>query len=144
MAFALPLLLSACEGLPRDPAGTLARVEKNHIFTVGLVAGAYESPAARRLLAEIAKRTRARPQVIHGPQEVLLEHLSQGRADLVIGSFSEASPWETEMAFGPALASQGAGKHAIELKAAMRNGENRWIMLVERASRAVSREASGQ
>jgi hypothetical protein len=59
----------------------------------------------------------------------------------VIGRFQADSPWATDVAFGPPLLKTGTKDGPLELKAAMRNGENRWIMTVERASRAVSQEA---
>ena len=46
-----------------------------------------------------------------------------------------------DVAFGPPLSTTGTKDTPLQLKAAMRNGENRWIMTVERASRAISQEA---
>ncbi len=73
-----------------------------------------------------------------GSGETLFKRLDDDSLDLVIGRFRADTPWTTMAAFSPPLASHGEGKDRIELKAAMRNGENRWIMTVERASRAVS------
>jgi len=70
-----------------------------------------------------------------------LQRLDAGELDLVIGRFTADSPWTSEVAFAPALSTTGAEDAPIELKAAMRNGENRWIMTVERASRAISQKA---
>lgn len=98
----------------------------------------------RRLLGVIQQRTNARAHISQGPAETLLTSLSDGKIDLVIGSFAKDSPWKTDVAFGPPLTTEHSKKNPIELKAVMRNGENQWIMLVENASRGVSVEARAQ
>ncbi|MET0365017.1 MAG: hypothetical protein ABW169_10220 [Sphingobium sp.] len=91
-----------------------------------------------RLLDKISRDTQAAIAVRSGAAEPLLADVRDGKLDLVIGPFEKDSSWATDVAFGPPLA-RGAGD--IEFKAAARNGENRWIMLVERAARSVSQEA---
>ncbi len=140
-AFAL-LLLGACDALPRDPAGTSARIERSRTFTIALADPAIRSaPQVGRLVEEIERRTKAHARWRSGSGEPLFQQLDDGRLDLVIGRFTADSPWATDVAFAPALSKSGSEDVPIELKAAMRNGENRWIMTVERASRAISQEA---
>lgn len=136
--------LVACNALPRDPEGTLERVKTERRFSVGFIGQVGEEPAAGKLVAEIGKRTGARMLPRQGDSEALLQALVEGRADLVVGQFIKDSPWQTDVAFGPVLSRSGPNGEEIELKAAVRNGENRWLMLVESASRAVSTEARGQ
>lgn len=139
------LLLSACDMLPRDPAGTSQRIERNRTFTVALADPAIRSaPQVSKLVAEIERRTHARAEWRSGSGEALFQYMNEGRLDLVIGRFAADSPWATDVAFAPALQTNGSKDAPIELKAAMRNGENRWIMTVERASRAISQEARNQ
>lgn len=139
------LLLSACDMLPRDPAGTSQRIERSRTFNVALADPAIRSaPQVSKLVAEIERRTKSRAEWHSGSGEALFQHMSEGRLDLVIGRFTADSPWATDVAFAPALATSGSKDAPIELKAAMRNGENRWIMTVERASRAISQEARNQ
>lgn len=145
----LPILLcialSACNALPRDPADTSARIESTRYFTVGSVdPSARDAPETARLLRQIEQRTGARPLWTEGSGETLLGQLDAGTLDLAIGRFAKTSPWQAEVAFGPALSVSGKEGERIELKTAMRNGENRWIMTVERASRAISTEARAQ
>ncbi|SEK06631.1 hypothetical protein SAMN05518849_1456 [Sphingobium sp. AP50] len=143
-SFAL-LLLSACDMLPGDPAGTSTRIDQSRIFTVALADPAIRSaPQVGRLVAEIERRTKARAQWRSGSGEPLFQQLDEGKIDLVIGRFTADSPWATNVAFAPALSTNGTKDAPIELKAAMRNGENRWIMTVERASRTISQEARDQ
>lgn len=143
-AFAL-LLLSACDALPHDPAGTSTRIEHSRTFTVALADPAVRSaPQVGKLVAEIERRTHARAEWRSGAGESLLQQLNEGALDLVIGRFTADSPWATDVAFAPTLSTSGGEDAPIELKAAMRNGENRWVMTVERASRAISQEARDQ
>ncbi len=139
------LALAACDALPRDPEGTSLRVCNQGYFLVGTT-----EPSARtasetgRLLKEIERRTGARPQWVGDTGEALLKRLNAGSLDLAVGRFAETSPWLTDVAFGPPLSASGKKDDRIELKAVMRNGENRWIMTVERASRAISAETQAQ
>ncbi|MET0240970.1 MAG: hypothetical protein ABW184_13855 [Sphingobium sp.] len=106
---------------------------------VGLVTGAAELVAP--LLKQLEQDVGAKPQLSSGAAEPLLALLDAGKLDLVLGPFAKDSPWQTGVAFGPPLRAMPSGDHILELKAAMRNGENRWIMAVEHASRAVTAEA---
>ncbi|WP_260929182.1 hypothetical protein [Novosphingobium sp. 9] len=137
-------LLPGCEALPRDPENTSQRIAHERQFKVGMVAGTERRKEGQQLIGEISKRIYAHPSIAVGTAEDLLQRVSDGNLDLVLGEFTKASPWKTEVAFGPPLRASGPKSDPLELKAAMRNGENRWIMLVERASRAVSAEARSQ
>lgn len=139
------LTLGACDALPRDPEGTSQRIATQGHFLVGTT-----DPSARtasetgKLIKEIERRTGARSQWVDGAGEALLKRLDGGSLDLAVGRFAETSPWLTDVGFGPPLSASGVKGDRIELKAAMRNGESRWIMTVERASRAISAEARAQ
>lgn len=139
-------LLAGCDALPRDPDGTQKTIETSKRFSVASADGAAlrEDKHVARLIAELEQRTRAKAQWHSESGEVALKDLSEGKLDLVIGHFRRDSPWQTEVAFGPPLSSAGPKDDPIELKPAMRNGENRWVMTVERATRAVSATARAQ
>ncbi|MFT4053002.1 MAG: hypothetical protein QM681_00735 [Novosphingobium sp.] len=122
----------------------MATIRKAKQFIVGVVAGTPQTPETQGLLVAIERQTGARPQIAYGAADTLLAELSEGKSDLVLGAFEKDSPWKTEVAFAPALSSTKIGNGIIEVKAAMRNGENSWIMLVERASRSVSKKAGNQ
>lgn len=135
----LLLALGGCNALPRDPEGTLARVEASRVIRVGLVDDAgVDGVAPARLIRALGQATGARARIVPGAQEPLFAALDQGRLDLVIGPFAKDSPWARHVALAPPIAAGGEGEERIELAAAARNGENRWIMLVERSSRAVA------
>ncbi|WP_022682822.1 hypothetical protein [Sphingobium bisphenolivorans] len=141
----LLLLLAGCDALPRDPADTSKRIESSRRFSVGLVDPDLRTDARlSALIRNIEQRTGARAEWRPGSGEALLTQLKAGELDLALGRLSRESPWTSEVALGPPLETSGSREEPIELKAAMRNGENRWIMTVERASRAISAEARAQ
>jgi hypothetical protein len=132
------VLLCGCDGFPRDPGETSQRVVREKAFRVGFVAPEISGEApVSRLIRQLEKATGARSEVVPGSGEALLARLQSGEVDVVVGRFQAGSPWASEISRGPALSASGAPENRLELKAAMRNGENRWIMQVERASRVV-------
>jgi ABC-type amino acid transport substrate-binding protein len=134
------LALVGCDRLPADPHGTLDRVKSERRFRVGLIA-AGAAPAGARpqaaFLARIARATGARPVVKQGASEPLLLDLEDGGLDLVVGPLSSESPWLERVALLPSLGAV-AGPHEVVVTPIARNGENRWIMLLEREARAVA------
>lgn len=131
--------LASCNALPRDPDGTFDRIRHDRTVRIGLL----DLPEGRRaeasaLIKEVERRAGARAVRRTMATEPALAALQEERLDLVLGTFAKDSPWKTDVAFAPPLARWGGEKHPIALRAAMRNGENRWIMLVEEASRTVA------
>lgn len=139
-------LLAACDTLPRDPEGTQQAIERSRTFSVAPADGTAirSDPQVAALIVELERRTGAVAQWRQGSGEMAIQQLSDGKLDLVIGRFHRESPWQAEVAFGPPLSIGGTRDDPIELKPAMRNGENRWVMTVERAARAVSATARAQ
>lgn len=137
-AWILLLALAGCADLPRDPDGTLDRVKGEHRVRIGLVDGGAET-AWRGVVEQIAASTGARPVVRHGMVEPLLLDLEAGDLDLVVGArFDRETPWVSRVSLGPPLAAMEGDRPTAEHVVA-RNGENAWIMLVERAVRAEAR-----
>ena len=131
------LALVGCDDYPRDPEGTLARVSAEKSFKAGIVAGADPAgidPAAM-LLVRVGERTGARALIERGSAEPLLAKLEAGELDLVIGDYVSTTPWSTNVSLSPPLAIRHDGGAEIHVVAAMRNGENAWIGLVEREAR---------
>lgn len=129
-------LPGGCERLPRDVDGVSDRIAGTHAFTVGMAGDG--GAAGKRLLSELSARTGATPRLARGPMEPLLLALEDGRLDLVIAPFAADTPWATRVALAPPLAASGKDKTCIEWRAAARNGENQWVMTVEKASRTVA------
>ena len=136
--------LAGCGDFPRDPHGTLDKVRAERRFRVGLVAPLGEAgldPRAAAMLRQVAGAAGAAPIFDRGDMETMLDRLETGEVELVIGRFEAKSPWSTLVTFAPPLAKEKQGKTEFMLAAAMRNGENGWIALVEKAARDVAPEA---
>jgi ABC-type amino acid transport substrate-binding protein len=138
---ALLLVTAACSDLPKDADGTLDRVRSSHVLRVGLVPPPPGPLAAARgdYLARVAAATGARLAVREGASEALLLDLEQDRLDLVIAPTTPGTPWKTEVAvLKPLVQTQAEGgdeKERLLLTPIAKNGENAWVMLLEREAR---------
>jgi hypothetical protein len=94
--------------------------------------------AARRFLARIEHATGAEAALDRGLAESQLARLEEGNLDLVISEFAADSPWAGSVTIVEPLATRRSGKRTFELAPVVRNGENRWVALVEREVRAMS------
>jgi hypothetical protein len=132
------LLLGGCANYPRDPEGTLEQIKTERLIRVGLLAGVADGAMRSevdRYIARLSRSTGARPAAVTGPAELLLAQLEAGELDLVVGPIGKKSPWTAEVAvIEPLAVGIGAGQ-AFTLSPMARNGENRWIMLLEREVR---------
>jgi hypothetical protein len=131
--------LAGCDSLPKDADGTSDRVKAEHRFQVGIIADGGDRAVLDRerlFLAAIARASGAAPQVRKGASEPLLLALEDGQLDLVVGLLAPDSPWLGRVALLPPVAEPVAPQHLV-LTGAARNGENRWIMLLERQANVV-------
>jgi hypothetical protein len=138
LLFSLLAALGGCDSYPRDMEGTLDRVENQKIVRVGLIAGPGSDAgrtATASFLARLARATGASPRIVAGSAEPLLLQLESDRLDLVIGEIAPDSPWITDVAVIEPLAERSIGERRIGLSPVARNGENRWIGLLERLAR---------
>lgn len=135
----LAAALAACGlDVPRDVDGTLERVRATHVIHVGLVEGpvpASARPAVAAFLARLRAATGARPEIVRGSAEPLLAGLEEGELDLVIGEIAQDSPWIADVAVIEPLAERTVGQHRLGLSPIARNGENAWVVLLEREAR---------
>lgn len=144
----LALGLSAC-GLPRDIERTTDAIETGKIIRVGLVGSSEDisgedDQLIHRLIARLEGRTGAHAKISRSASEPLLLDLEGGEIDIVIGTFAAKTPWMQRVSFAPALANRSRGRGTLELKAAGRNGESRWVSLIERESRSVAKKSGYQ
>ena len=137
----LCLALAACGPYPRDNSGTLDRIEQSGRLRIGVAElRAEDEPAARRFITRIERATGARAGLVAAPLEAQLVRLEEGELDLVIGEFDENTPWMTPVAIIEPLSTRREGKRVLELAPVARNGENRWIALVEREVRDMAEQ----
>ena len=135
------LALGACGSLPRDQEGTLERIAEMREVRVGVTAAAEQSPHFARLRSFVERTGAAaggRPRIEIGAAEALLLRLEAGELDLVDGEFDRSSPWYRRVHLVPPIGTRSEGDSELEATAAARNGENGWIMLIEREARALS------
>lgn len=132
-AAAATLLLAGCSGYPQDVENTYDHVVQSHSLRAGIVAAPPSVMAEERALARrIATAHGARPRFAVEASELLLRDLEQGRLDVVIGRFATKSPWTGKVALtGPAGAVKPAKDEPV-LRAAVRAGENHWLLEVDR------------
>ncbi len=137
--FALMLCLAGCGNLPKDPDGTLDRIRREHVIRVGRVQGGSTTDAAdwRQVLTRLEASTEAKPILQFGMLEPLLLDLEAGKLDAVVGGrFDEKTPWKARVSLGPPIRTiqTSTGKTASHI--VVRNGENAWIMMVQREAKA--------
>lgn len=137
LLLATAFLAAGCDAIPADPDGTLERVRAEQRLKVGIISSTAPRLApdrARDLLGRLSRATGARPELEPGAAEPLLARLEEGDLDLVVGEFAEKSPWAARVTLTDPIAANGP----TILAAATRHGENAWIALVHRESRAAA------
>lgn len=126
------LLLSGCDALPRDVAGTTDRV------TAGTIRVGVDAPLTSegtRFLDALKAESGATPILRTGSLEALIDELNRGALDVIVAPVRSDALLAGEVALGPPLDGSGEGDKTVAVRALARNGEHRWIMTMERASR---------
>jgi len=130
------LTLSACSNYPRDIGGTLDRIHRSDRLRVGLAAIRPEDRAlAEAFVARLERATGATATATTAPAERQLGRLEQGKLDVVLGEFADDTPWLAEVAVIEPLTEHREGRRTLGLAAVAANGENAWVMLLEREVR---------
>lgn len=125
----IPLLVSSCDTVPADPERTEARIIDSGQLRVGIVESSQDR-TFEGFVKTIESKTGASAKPESGEAEHLLKKLEDGALDIVIGSFAGKSPWMRQVWLSKPLdGSEPAGDEPV-LRAAARNGENRWIMTI--------------
>jgi polar amino acid transport system substrate-binding protein len=104
LAVALALTLAAC-GIPRDPEGTLERVDRG-VMRVGVTEAppwvelGAEAPDGIevRLVEQLAEELEAEIEWVEGSEQELFGALTGRELDLVIGGLTAETPWSAEAA----------------------------------------------
>jgi polar amino acid transport system substrate-binding protein len=131
----LSFVLAAGCGLPRDADGSLEKI-RNGTLRVGLaqsppwvvVNGNEVTGIEPLLVADLARQLNSKIKPVYGSESLLLKSLHRGELDIVVGGFTEGSPWKREVAFTkPYHEDSHKEKHVIALPP----GENAWLMHVE-------------
>lgn len=130
---ALALLLAGCDAFPQDMRGTTERVAEDDVLRAGIIScPGDEGSIVQALASRIAEGAQAEATFERGSAEDLLRGLEEGELDLVVGYFAKNSPWKKRVTFTESPHPGEAGKEVPVLRAAVRNGENRWLLFVHR------------
>lgn len=143
LLFLLALLFasSACDSIPKDPEGTLQRVRDTDVFRVGLIASGLDHGARSEELAlieRVAAASGARAEIETDAAERLLMRMEEGEFDLVVGEFLADSPWRRRVHMLQPLDRSRLNGIEVQVTGAARQGENAWIMLLEREARSLA------
>lgn len=130
---------TACSAIPADVEGTVARIERDRRFRVGLIEPLPDGVAVRRYIADVGQSVGATPEIETGAAEPLLLRIEQGELDLVLGEFDRKTPWSKRVSPLPPLATRRIGTADVDLTPIARNGENRWIALLDAQTKAGGR-----
>ncbi len=131
----LGLTLAGCD-MPRDPQRTTSLVRETGTIRLGWIENAEADRHATDALAELQQKTGAKLRIRRGDSEEIFADLAEGKIDLAYGDFAMDSPWSKEVHFGRAIGWRARPpKHVATHRFAMRNGENGWIMTVDKALR---------
>jgi polar amino acid transport system substrate-binding protein len=127
------VILCGCQ-LPTDPKGTYDRVQQGHL-RVGVserppwTTAADERPGVeQRLLSLYAQAHGLQVEWRVGSESALIDALDHGHVDVLIGGFTEDSPWADY-----AGATQPYIRHRDKRNVMLvRQGENRWLLELDR------------
>ena len=126
------LAVSGCN-YPMDAEGTTRTVVETGILRSGLVAGSDQGAGARHAIEALARDIEAQPSVTKGTAENLMRMLEHGELDIVVGDFAGNSPWSKRVILTSSPMAGDPRKDMPVLRGALRQGENRWYMFVERS-----------
>lgn len=140
-AVAASLALTGCTGIPKDPDGTLDRVEQSHILRVGA------SPSEGRvtlttpdapptgpepdLASEFATTLGATVQWRSGGEEELVTAMEAGELDLLIGGLTDATPWTKRVSVTRSYATTTRAGEPVKHVMAVPAGENEMLVRLE-------------
>ena len=129
----LPLLLAACDGMPRDASGTSERISRTGTMRVIVLPATPDAAPALALLGRYAAAHGATLARVEAHGEHALQMLEEGDVDAVVGHFAKASPWKTEIALSkPLTHGEPDDADMPVLRIARRNGENALVLATDR------------
>jgi hypothetical protein len=143
-ALALALMLAALPGLaacklPVDPEGTTEAV-RGGTLAVGLL-GEEMPPDDARAVRRVAEALAADAVVVRGGAHELLAQLERGDVHLLAGGIPEESPFVRKAGRSNPIGHVTLGPDRVPRVLLVRQGENRFLLEVNRALQPLTREA---
>ena len=137
------LLAVVCIGcdMPRDPHDTTIRIRGGTIRVGASEHGPWvqfdgDVPAGVevRLLQDFARLQHAEIRWVEGSESELFQALKEGQLEVLIGGLDDSTPWAPEVALSQPFITVGDKRHVM----AVRQGENRWLLELDRFLQARS------
>ena len=105
LALCLAVFAAACDDLPRDPKGTLKRIESEKILRVGLVehppfvvrSNGEPTGAEVEIVRRFVERLGAKPEWHWGGEQRQMEALENFELDLLIGGLTDETAWKSKI-----------------------------------------------
>lgn len=133
----LLILLTACGPIPRDPDGTSEAIAARGHIRLGVTTDTSTLTGEPQRIRDLVGALGTPVRIERGATEPLLTRLEEGELDLVLTPLAADTPWAKRVTLGPALLSDDVAGKSLELRPAMRMGENAFIFRVHRAALAV-------
>ncbi len=134
----LILLLTACQ-LPKDPEGTTQHVE-GATLRVGILQDPLPEIDATALDL-VARRLKARIELVEGNPHDLLDALSRGDLHVLAGGIPKDTPLAKHAGMTNAIGHVTVGADRPQRVLLIRKGENRFLLRLNTALRPMTREA---
>ncbi|WP_138934064.1 hypothetical protein [Roseovarius arcticus] len=132
LSIAIVGLLSACR-VPDDPELTTEKVTDS-VLKVGVLTNAVD-PVDAKALALVADMLQAELQYVTGDPHSLFAQLEAGEIHIIAGRIPSDTPFATDVALTDPLGSVTLVDDTQDRVLAIRKGENRFLVTVNRAIR---------
>lgn len=130
-------LLSACK-VPEDPEGTTEAVTGQHL-RIGALTQALD-PVEAQALSRLAQVLGAEQDVVTGDPHTLFSQLETGELHVIAGRIPANTPFAADVALTDPLGRVKIGADREDRVLAIRKGENRFLVTVNRAIREVTND----
>ena len=130
------LFFTACDPYPKDPRNTLEKIEREGVLWAGM---SEHQPWTREvddkavgvepaLVEELAGELGVEVRWSVMSEAELAEALKHGKIDIAVAGYTKKSPWSKHIGLSRPYVEVGNERHVV----AVRQGENRWLLRVER------------
>lgn len=132
-------VLTACTSIPRDPGGTLERVERSRVLRVGaspsgelvVHAGDRATGTETELVGGFAQSLGADIEWTLAGETDLVSAMERGELDVLIGGLRADSPWASKVSITRAYAESTEAGETVEHVLAVPLGENAFLVRLE-------------
>lgn len=139
LVVAMLAVTCGCSGLPRDPDGTLERVQETAVLRVGAspseglveVDGDAVTGTEADIVTAYARSLGAEVRWRVGGEEELVTAMEAGEVDVLIGGLSDTSPWADKVSLTQPYAESADHGERVKHVMAVPLGENAMLVSLE-------------